>query len=420
MAAGSSNALLSLAQIPNKGRAFVAPRSIPPGQLLLSVLPYAAVPDCQHLSVVCSHCICRMPNLPDAEQTTIRCAECHVAHYCSYICREQDWNWQHDLECAFVKKLHHRPADVLGLEERNYSADRSSYVIDYTGLLMRVLVRRCRELQGELGDSAPYAISGNKNSSIATFTDVWAMISNADCFSIERLHEFERVARFLASFVEAKLFPLLPSNTTFLPAPSSSLGNSSKALISSLRELVCKEECNSFGLYTFDYKGPCHPRQPYGLALYTPAEIFNHSCIPTVGHVTRPYMGTNIDDERRKFLGSHAEMSFFSYSQLNEGDEATISYVDVSDESPDCGETGGNRRRILKDWLCFDCDCRRCEDDKRGLNSGGGKGPNHIICGLDGCRGFLVPRSLMNQGSDVAGVSVENNAWVCEACKRHH
>ncbi|TPX38317.1 hypothetical protein SmJEL517_g00301 [Synchytrium microbalum] len=440
------NPLLKVGHVPNKGRSFIASRALAPGSILLKVLPYAAVPDTNHKTRVCAYCLTL--NTPHA---FIPCTSCNIAHYCSDTCKSRDWTSQHELECSLVHSLHHE--DVLDVLKE----DGGDYILDFTWLLIRVLIRHCRELQGGMKQST------DSNHHMGTFADVWDMISNTESFPAARLKQFARVAQVLATFTEAKLWPLLDGHQRagFLPAvkvdnridlndivketagsngQKIGLVNQSSpptaSLVASLRELVCKEECNSFGLYTYAFESGQSPRQPYGLALYPTVVYFNHSCQPAVGHVTKPHQSQNShnngsNNHSMPFAGSHAEMIFFNYAQLSEGDEATISYVDVADEeavvsNAGVGNRGDARRELLKGYFFFDCDCERCEEDglvnsKTGSVAAATDEDNartnnsaitvgHIVCGnKNGCRGFYIPKSLVVKDDS-------SSDWVCEAC----
>ena len=293
----------------------------------------------------------------------------------------------HKFECRFLKGLN----DCAGLSNDVANKEGfSNYTMDYTWLLLRALIRRYQEYNGLHNDEM-------------TFSDVSNLCSNATAFSEQKLDEFMRVARVLKEFICSCLYSAesaVPND--FLPPATISnpiLSTELEAMERSLLELICKEECNSFGLYTFSYEGRKRPRQSYGVAIYPHAIYFNHSCCPNVGHVSPE---TTLEKPKG------GEMIFYAVNDMEANVEACISYVALDDE-----ESTAERRGFLKDVFHFDCDCQRCVSETKSGSEERGK---HIqkqmklmLCNLD-CKGWFIPKSLKSADS--------NALWVCEACGR--
>jgi hypothetical protein len=100
--------------------------------------------------------------------------------------------------------------------------------------------------------------------------DLEVLCTNRSLFSAERMQEFKTVAEFLFDFVR------------FIDGEQRMAFTADRLL-----DLVCQEECNSFGLYSFLPDSPVgEPKYAFGLAIYPQAVYFNHSCAPNVVHHT--------------------------------------------------------------------------------------------------------------------------------------
>ncbi|KAJ3414227.1 hypothetical protein HDV05_006844 [Chytridiales sp. JEL 0842] len=408
---------------------------------------------------------------------------CNRAFYCSSDCQTRDWELGHSLECAGIKRL---------MEELSPEEGLDGYTIDYTWLLLRAIDRYYKKEILSRGESEAAIPNSHKSSSMSsasqhaqlppalqstltsaeTLEDLWALCSNASSFPTSKLqNEFSTVGLALSLHIVLDLYPnlphalkdqltspsnilppcddpylttftqtllsnpsLLPSHLhphlthllTLLPAPATT------SLLSSTLTLICKEECNSFGTYTFPH--PTEPRVGYALSLYPTAVFFNHACAPNVGHTTR-----------------HSTMVFYALESVKMGEELCISYIGVS-KSPDF-ET---RRRFLKDVFFFECDCERCEVDLGGNVRKDGEEEDVVkvkgkverrlemlVCGVSvskegqaWCKGYFVPGSLAagakktSKGSEGEGSTVVGrkdsakaleggeDVWVCEGCSR--
>ena len=464
-----------------KGRCFLASRDISPGEILLTCSPYSMIPDTSSKSILCASCLV-VPNLnsknmiPCSHSKTLpTCSPntkasndhplpspaCQV-WYCSSLCRDSDWRDYHQFECSLLSQFFFHPYtpsydDKDNLASKTFSPNPSMtslsargwkpYTLDFTWLLMRVLTRHYHELTTVPSFSILSKLSqeGLPSSTPTTsFQEVWDLCSNFSSFPLETIQEFVIVAQFLTHFVTTQLFPFLsdslqsnflPSsnNLNSSPSPSHTLVSSLPSLTQSLLLLICKEECNSFGLYTFTYQGSTQPRQPYGLALYTSPVFFNHACCPNVGHITREGIKTkesltdicpNSDSKSKPASNFNSnssilapsrggEMIFYSLEFISKGQEACVSYIALEDsdstlslpsfpasssplpfssDSTNLGfpplnlplpgimdslttqvaphwPKGHGRRDFLKRVFFFDCDCSRCNSERNLFSS---------------------------------------------------
>lgn len=271
---------LELKESPGRGRFLVASRDIEAGQVVLRAEPYAAVPDSAHRLSHCLHC------LNPVKDQFRACPGCQSVCYCSSDCASRDQDAHTALgECDFLR-------DTLLPDTR-----LTDYQKDYAWMLFRCLIRRLRE----------------PSQAQVTFQDVWRLCSNRQDFTAERQQEFQLIADVLLGFM--KKHALIWNTDSFWTRDT-------------LVELICKEECNSFGLYTFTRKN--EPRQSYALALFPTAVYFNHSCAPNVVHTTEE--GQN--------------EVFYSARFIPKGEELNITYISIK-------QSHEERQRELKDVFLF-------------------------------------------------------------------
>ncbi|KAJ3163234.1 hypothetical protein HDU86_002404 [Geranomyces michiganensis] len=424
--------LLKISSLPNKGRSFVVTRDVPAGTVLLRSRAYVAVPDCASKSQVCARCMLRdtydspYPQRAPGGSAKLShgCTSCQQVFYCSTECQKADFEQYHASECAWLKALFlgkpaASPDRVAGPSSRSNqepdpvanSEGFSPYELDFTWMLARVLINRAQESKREgttLASPGPENSDSNGASNTVasskhSFADIWSFVANASGFSSTAIDSFVTIARVLATLTRTAILPtaglpasaentLLPPAADALPPSLQSTTTSTLSpLESSLVALICKEECNSFGLYTFAYAGANHPRQSYGIGLYPDAVYFNHSCLPNVGHVTRARMGLRggVAEE-----GVGADMVFYAAKDMTAGEEAVISYVAL-DESR--GRQDEERKTWLKENFFFDCDCERCNSDGQGTPSDVEirKRLGCHLCGKGGCCGWFIPPQLV-------------------------
>ncbi|KAJ1568987.1 hypothetical protein HK096_004620, partial [Nowakowskiella sp. JEL0078] len=360
--------MLTITQIPNKGRCFTATTNLSSGDVIFRDQPYAIVPDCGAKSFVCASCInwITEPESIDKQKIPptlpIACTGGCDIRYCSKECRDKDWTRFHQYECTFLTEMFSTFKSST-LDVRN-PANRhcfSGYTLDYLWLLIRTLVQRHHEINNEAATKG--------------FDAVWQLCSNSELFVNERKNEFQRVTAVLADFVETRL-----TMDVGIADPTEKMTRSQ--LEAALMELICKEECNSFGLYTFEFEGWRRPRQGFALALYPNAVFFNHSCLPNTGHIPR----------RLNSLNSVPEMVFYALRDIKLGEELLISYVELAHHT-DVLVSVTKRRADLKEMFFFDCDCTRCYQEMMGLSVIA----DGLECKKDGCNGWLVPTNLKKQ-----------------------
>ena len=325
-----------------KGRCAFASRDIKAGELVLRARPYVLIPDSESKHRICYSC---MTIRSDASLITM-CPCCDYVGYCSKACQDDDLD-RHRHECSLFKLADEKLGQL------------SSYAKDYTRLLIRALERRQREKQG-----LPVPNDG------LLFEHVSNLCSNMESFSAERLSEFHQVAGILRGVFENQHGSVVHGD-----------------LDRFLLELICKEECNSFGLYTFKRVG--EPRSSYGLALYPMAVYFNHSCAPNIVHTT----------------DGHDQL-FFANRDIVAGEEMMISYISLR-------QTAADRISELEDVFHFTCQCERCASDDDLLMEE--ERLKHHLCSNAECQGVYLPynakRKLATAQNDVV------HSWKCDSCK---
>jgi len=268
----SPSPLLDLQYCVTNGRYLIAAKDIRRGQVLLSERAFASVADNDSNSKTCSCC------LSQAKQADIRCHDCKYTVYCSLDCQNND-SFIHRFECMTFSR--HRE-----------SGEFDGYTLDFLRLLMRILILGCST------EPQSQTTSNNTVDEIhASFSDIDNLCSNASLFQPSRKNEISNVAKALESFVMSAGLDI-----TVLKEVSSAddtelvrklVPNASDIFIK-IFMLICKEECNSFGLYDFA-TGHTQPRHPFGLAIFPRIVFFNHSCRPNIGYVQRKTVMTLYD-----------------------------------------------------------------------------------------------------------------------------
>jgi SET and MYND domain-containing protein len=359
--ATSPKSALQISTLPNKGRCFIAKRDIKAGELLLRASPYAAIADTASKRVLCANCL-DVQDLGNSESEMLaapllRCLCCDSIRYCSQECQKEDWPI-HETECEFL-------ATVF----RGLQSQLSEYQQDYIRLLMRCLIRNDLEIRNEKETCSDGLVFG----------DVWKLCDNASDFDKDTVADFHVAAGILHQFAQTL---------------QSYKENESLYSKENLFLLVCKEECNSFGLYKHS---PGEYKRPYGLALYPEAVYFNHSCCPNVVHTT---------------LGK--DELFFSAMDIKEGEELTITYIDIR-------KPVSKRNSELKSVFLFTCDCQRCVVEKSS-DSGNQTTLSEIqkrirlyLCQEKFCQGVYLPFDKMKM-KDHLIEKLQVLEWTCEAC----
>ncbi|KAJ1554484.1 hypothetical protein HK405_004937, partial [Cladochytrium tenue] len=461
----TSAPFMSLSTSASRGRHLLAVRDFQPGELIASARPFALVPDAANFRNVCAGCV-RPPVAPALELPVVCTGACGRAWYCSFACRERDWAAGHSAECRALREFFGRlrsPGMTPLLDEAAW-------------LLVRATTRLVDPGVGGVGEDrvADRRVTGEQ---------LWQLCENAEHVDRTRLlGVFGRLAICLARHAIALRDLALHGSgwpdRLMLPKcevvilqdvamelvvsagqplggtdPDSALGHallesivqdcggkeSATQLLASCLALVCKEESNSYGLYTYGLAGPTAPRQGYAIGLYSDASYFNHSCAPNVVHAVREAQAgaqamiagaTTAPDAANHDGGCSepGEFRFFAVDEIAAGDELCISYVGVGEQQGDAAR----RRRILRKVFHFECSCELCTAE---VTSGGGDSGvdktrlarrlDRLLCSraaaaaaaatltrtvrlsggraaTAGCLGYLVPRQL------VVGSSVDN------------
>jgi hypothetical protein len=444
---------------------------------------------------------------------------CGRAYYCSRECQQQDWEWGHKWECGVLKEFIKEANETFGVNgDKADDDEKAGYAIDYTWLLLRIIARyqsgaiqqqRQQIKSGSLDPEEPLGTPSVTQS----FQEVWALCENASAFAKDVMYQdFGRCALALSKLVALIAFEKNVPADTILAAPSDHLYLNQVAanllqinddngeniennlvenypltptpqthttlqhliqtlgypttqnILASTLALICKEECNSFGLYNFhsDYR---KERQGYALAIYPSAVFFNHSCAPNLGHTTRPGSRVPITSSTTSSTKTTATtipatnnhhdtilkptgnlMVFYALRDIQPGDELCIAYrglqfnKTVSDALP--------RRQHLKNDFFFDCDCERCEvemweyqnerNEQSQLQGQGDRSNQNqsedgnrqdkfekkveveerlktLLCGEGGCKAFFAP-GVLSSSKAKNGQPVPQ--WVCEGCQR--
>ena len=198
-----------------------------------------------------------------------------------------------------------------------------------------------------------------------------------------QLQEYKLVSKVLDRFVDEKLldfkFPVV--DPEFISSLEGKLNifpiTPQRAYLYSL---ISKEECNSFGLYTFLYKGSKEHRQGFGLALYPSPVYFNHGCDPNVGRI----------------YTAEGKMHFFAIKPIEKSQEACITYIDLDWDLD-------KRQKVLKEYFCFECVCSRCTEERKFKEDNLRVKLNSLaLCGANGCKASLKP--------------LRKNQWECIGC----
>ncbi|KAI8900754.1 hypothetical protein BC833DRAFT_618199 [Globomyces pollinis-pini] len=343
------DSILKINQDTTQGRYFVANEEVKASAILHRAKAFVSIVDQQSIQRVCYHCIKEPQSLKDP--LIIECKNhCQKVYYCSKSCAELDWNKYHQFECGF--------------QEMESFPD---YTIDYMNLIKRLLIRWSQESNKDLLES------------------VASLCDNMSAFDQAKHREFTLVTKELERFVSLKLHQFkIPQISSDLMQQVQKFANCDKEteitdVFAFIYRLICQEECNSFGLYTFNYLGPQNPRQGYGLALYPTAVFFNHSCSPNVGHCQTP----------------EGDLTFFAIKDLAKNETAYISYLNVE-------ECRQNRQSILWSLFHFICQCDRCQLESAHHDSKYVSGK--LLCAEKGCFGHLAPTA--------------NQKWTCNGCHR--
>ncbi|KAG0356997.1 hypothetical protein BG005_004041 [Podila minutissima] len=452
---------------PDRGRIMLTQTRIRKGTFLFQVTAHATICDTERRKVRCGNCfgeimhggaVAARSGGERRERSTTKgggvggaaCELCDEIWYCDQNCREQDWHIHH-FECAYLRLLYkdnhtqHANKDHWQAAAREFRG-LDPYVQDYTRCLIRVLVHRFNELQAfSLSSEIPSSPTADpsdpefdeQDETPLPFSLVWDLVENRETYTDDKIeHEMKSVARILDAFQDHYCSHFSVPPTPAAGQKGSITPTGSRLTPDELLGLVCREECNSFGLYSYPYapwnndsnmndsNGTVaeNPKQGYALGLFTRGFLssFNHSCSPNVYHVAH-----------KKYL------LFYAASDIEAGQELNITYLELGPRyraplplSPQANqdrlEAFKARKAFLKSHFHFDCGCDRCRWEEKLQESGGGRGvvgmdqaqerflSVGLLCDRVGCYGFYAPPTVLKvlQETD----AVDESQWVCVAC----
>ncbi|KAF9214413.1 hypothetical protein BGZ59_003730 [Podila verticillata] len=446
---------------PDRGRIMLTQTSIRKGTFLFQTTAHAAICDADRRKIRCGSCFGEIKHGsglsgPDAggrrdrtEEGGASCELCNEIWYCDQSCREQDWH-SHQFECEYLGLLYKDNHTQHANKEQWQEAAKEfrgldPYAQDYTRCLIRVLVHRFNELQAtSTASKVPSSQTADpsdpefdeQDETPLPFSRIWDLVENREAYTQDKLeHEMKPVARILDAFQDHYC-----SRYSTPPRPVTGQGATPTGATLTLDELlglICREECNSFGLYSYPHTpwntqgrqldhnnsdgGVDNSKQGYALGLFARGFLssFNHSCSPNVYHAAH-----------KKYL------LFFAACDIAAGEELNIFYLEVGPRyraplplSPKANqdrlEAFKTRKMFLKSHFHFDCGCERCRWEERLQETAGGPvaGMDQererflsvgLICAREGCYGFYAPPTVLK-------VMLENDAvdesqWGCVAC----
>jgi len=301
-----------------KGRHVVASRALQSGETIFMAHPYIHSIFEQHKKRMCDRCLknkldsteendldkevdLNLNTLPLSQQEDNsktkgneknskrsifenHCKECSSVWYCSKEC-QQDALLEHQKNCNAFKKL-----------LSNKKLDKDSLNI----LKMVIKMLNKEENQNKLSKEE------------VSFQDILNLTSNKEVYSAEDVKDNKIIAQWICSNRPSQL-----SEDEIL-------------------NLICKIECNNFGLWNNGSNEFIFGRVMFPLASY-----FNHSCSP------------NCSAEKNRDM----QLTVVSIINIPEGAELCIPYIDVN-------LPRSARRQKLWIEYHFMCCCSRCEMEK--------------------------------------------------------
>jgi len=265
------------------GRFVVACADFQKGDLIFREDPYVAAVD--NGLAVCDHCYA----IFSPRRHKLVCGQCEQVAYCSTVCKQKEQE-SHFHECPLFEQL---SKDLPAVVYKGYNFSMAK-------LLIRAFLFGKRE-----ADLDFVPLAGKSK----TFGSVLQLVTSPDIYTdSSRLRDATDLASFVQSLFESKLgwCPSLPD----------------------LVEVMGKEMCNSFGIYS------CKPAE--GVGFYVSSALMNHSCRPNV---------FRIEDGRT--------LEFRACEDIPKGTELNISYSDVT-------ASYAERQQHLDEVYHFQCGCTRC------------------------------------------------------------
>ncbi|KAF9581697.1 hypothetical protein BGW38_001189 [Lunasporangiospora selenospora] len=418
---------------------------------------------------------------------------CNMVFYCNdhfkgpqgiaRNCPQRDWDLFHQYECGFLKLLHYvtdlsatqiQDPTLVSIYEQleqhhreaivNYRT-KDEFEQDYCRVLMRILSLRFREMVSKEELCTVYAgqqISSTDQDLVfrpEPFASMMTLTENRESYPSEKLKgDMVDVAKILDAY-QGYL------HLWYQQQQSQGQGSGAGASLSRLSPddllgLVCREECNSFGLYAYppggDHKEYLTSRRDistnakvgYGLGLFRFASSFNHSCSPNLYHVA---YGPQFLVYAARDIEPKEELNIF---YLEPGptyrlDRLAGPHVTISDPSRLGPEQEmdqrkaalQSRRAYLEEIFHFSCTCTRCHWEEsqiqtlnaRILRQDGNNALQQyepedeketflrlgLLCNRSGCYGFFAPPVVANVLIEQRGwnsLFMDPNKWVCVAC----
>ncbi|BCS28984.1 uncharacterized protein APUU_70554A [Aspergillus puulaauensis] len=302
-----------------KGRLLRATAAIDADTVVIADAPYAIVPTVppdSNEALICSNLLCRRRVPQDAEG--VRCADNCINDviWCNSHCRKID-QARHDFECAWLKKYGTRLRQEEGEE-------------DFAMLWIIARMLAGRDLELRIKSTNPDSQQDKLDLPWSNrFKRGWDagidnLLGNRERWPQERLqHWADLVERYLSDEDQPGL--LSPDDVL---------------------TLICKEETNTFGLYTVNTGPPETQKErgaSYGLACYPRATICNHSCLPNLKH--------GPDDRGRMVMTTTRDIAA--------GEECFIAYIDLSVHK----SLEARQKRIMH-YFTFSCVCDRCLQER--------------------------------------------------------
>ncbi|GJJ69256.1 hypothetical protein EMPS_01602 [Entomortierella parvispora] len=194
-------------------------------------------------------------------------------------CRDQDWESLHQLECGFLKRLFNpstlqESTPTLSPDHEKAMArflQLDAYDQDYCRMLIRVLIHRHNELdetntQDDLGNNNQperYPKDDELGSKPVSFERVLDLVENREQYPQDRLlGPMTDVAQILDAFQEHLVNYDREQQTLSTRSITNGSGRrryNQRLSPDELLGLVCKEECNSFGIYDYPNWKPTRP-----------------------------------------------------------------------------------------------------------------------------------------------------------------
>ncbi|KAG0094943.1 hypothetical protein BGZ93_006540 [Podila epicladia] len=450
---------------PDRGRIMLTQTRIYKGSFLFQVTAHATICDTERRRLRCGNCLGEIKHEGTVaaryggerrERSTTTgggegaaCGLCDEIWYCNSNCREQDWHIHH-FECEYLRLLYKDNHRQYASKDHWQAAAKEfrgldTYAQDYTRCLIRVLVHRFNELQASSPSpeipSSPTADPSDpefdeQDETPLPFSRIWDLVENRETYTDDKIeHEMKPVARILDAFQDYYCNRFCVPPTPAAGKNGSTTPTGSRLTLDELLGLVCREECNSFGLYSYPH-APWNntsnmsnsnstvvenSKQGYALGLFARGFLssFNHSCSPNVYHVAH-----------KKYL------LFYAAIDIEAGQELNITYLELGPRyraplplSPQANqdrlEALKTRRAFLKTHFHFDCGCDRCRWEEK-LQESGGRGvvgmdqeqerflSVGLLCARGGCYGFYAPPTVMKVLLETD--AVDESQWVCVAC----